>query len=281
MMERLILLIILLYVSNSLFAQEVSLPLGNSVHGLAEYTEGDKEKPAVLIVHGILQTRHFSTTQRIGDFLEESGYPTLRPTISLGVDSRKQSLACEAIHTHSMESDIEEVAQWINWLKKKHKKIILLGHSAGASLLVAYLDKYQNSQISAEKIILISLAYFGNRPNSKTNNADIAKARKAVAAGKQEPASFGFIYCNNYVSLPEAYLSYINWSQQRTTEALVNTSAPVSLLFGDGDKRIDPTWPATLSNMGLDVKITDGAGHFFHGSHEFDLLDFVESTLEP
>ncbi|MCU7801346.1 MAG: DUF1749 domain-containing protein [gamma proteobacterium symbiont of Lucinoma myriamae] len=281
MTDRLVILLILLCFSTSLFAKELSIPLNNALHGLAEYTEGDKDKPAVLIMHGILQTRNFSTTQKIGDFLEESGYTTLRPTISLGVDSRKESLACEAIHTHTMESDIEEIAQWVQWLKKRnHQSIILLGHSAGASLLVAYLDKYKNSQITPEKVILISLAYFGNRPSSNATSSEIDKARKAVAAGQLGPASFGFIYCNKYVSLPEAYLSYIEWSQKRITEALINIRSPVSLLFGAGDKRIDQAWPAKLSKMGMDVHITDEANHFFHGSHEFDLLDFIENAVD-
>jgi dienelactone hydrolase len=280
MKDRLIIFLLLLCFSASLFAKELSIPLNNSLHGLAEYTEGDKDKPAVLILHGILQTRNFSTTQKIGDFLDESGYTTLRPTISLGVDSRKTSLACEAIHTHTMESDIEEIAQWVQWLKKKHQKIILLGHSAGASQLVAYLDKYKNTHITPEKVILVSLAYFGNRPSSNATSAEIDKARKAVAAGQLGPASFGFIYCNNYVSPPEAYLSYIEWSQQRVTEGLINISSPVSLLFGAGDKRIEQTWPAKLSEMGMDVHITDEANHFFHGSHEFDLLDFIENAVD-
>lgn len=280
MTSRLIIFILLLCFASSLFAKEVSLPLGNSLNGLAEYTQGDKDKPAVLIVHGILQTRNFSTIQIIGNFLEESGYTTLRPTISLGIDSRKKSLACEAIHTHTMVSDIEEIAHWVQWLKKKHQSIILIGHSAGATLLVAYLDKYENIQITPEKIILISPAYFGNRPSSNTSSLEIEKARKAVASGQQGPASFGFIYCENYVSLPEAYLSYIEWSQQRTTEGLMNISSPVSLLFGAGDKRIDQAWPEKLREMGMDVQITDDANHFFNASHEFDLLDFIENTVD-
>ena len=280
MTSRLIIFILLLCFASSLFAKEVSLPLGNSLNGLAEYTQGDKDKPAVLIVHGILQTRNFSTIQIIGNFLEESGYTTLRPTISLGIDSRKKSLACEAIHTHTMASDIEEIARWVQWLKKKHQSILLIGHSAGATLLVAYLDKYENIQITPEKIILISPAYFGNRPSSNTSSSEIEKARKAVASGQLGPASFGFIYCENYVSLPEAYLSYIEWSQQRTTESLMNISNPVSLLFGAGDKRIDQAWPEKLREMGMDVQITDDANHFFNGSHEFDLLDFIENTVD-
>lgn len=277
-------------------AQEVSIALGNSLYGLAEYTEGDKDKPAVFILHGILQTRDFSTTSRIGEFLAEAGYTTLRPTMSLGIDSRKQSLPCEAIHTHTMSSDIEEIARWLQWLKNQTgQPIILIGHSAGASQLVAYLDKYQSADqntkqmsgkipgqspgIIPEKTILISLAYFGNRPSSYATAAEIAKARNAVAEGKLGPAPFGFVYCNEYVSSPTAYLSYVDWSQARITDGLKNIRSPVSLLFGAADQRIDNTWPGRLKDMGMDVHIVDGANHFFHASHEFDLLDFLEQSL--
>jgi len=281
MPPRIILFIILLNFCTNIFAQEVSIPIGNSLHALAEYSEGEQDKPAVFILHGVLQTRDFSTTVRIGEFLEESGYTTLRPTMSLGIDSRKESLPCEAIHTHTMASDIEEINHWLQWLKNKnHQSIILIGHSAGATQLVAYLDKYHDTQLVPKKTILISLAYFGNRPSSNATATEIDKARTAVAKGQLGPASFGFVYCKEYVSSPEAYLSYMEWSKKRTTDSLKEINSPVSLLFGAGDQRIDQTWPAKLIEMGMDVQIIDEANHFFHGSHEFDLQDFIENVID-
>jgi alpha/beta superfamily hydrolase len=30
----------------------------------------------------------------------------------------------------------------------------------------------------------------------------------------------------------------------------------------------------------MDVRVIDGADHFFHGVSEFDLLDFIEDVLQ-
>jgi dienelactone hydrolase len=267
--------------SQNACAKEVFIQIGNGISSLAEYSEGDNDKPAVLVLHGMLQTKEFSTIRLIGDHLEDAGYSTLRPTLSLGLDSRKQSLACEAIHTHSMATDITEIAKWVDWLQKKTgKPVILVGHSAGATQLVAYLDKNREKNTSFQKIILISLAYFSNRPNSKTDSESINRAKQAVSDNKKGPDQYKFTYCSKYISLPEAYLSYIEWNQNKVTESLKEIKTPVSLLFGAGDKRIDQLWPPQLLQMGMDVTIIEGANHFFHDDHEFDLLDYMDDVLQ-
>ena len=163
MIKYLIYFTFLMFITQNACAKEVFIQIGNGISGLAEYSEGDNDKPAVLVLHGIFQTKEFSTIRLIGDHLEDSGYSTLRPTLSLGLDSRRQSLACEAIHTHSMETDITEITKWVDWLQKKTgKPVILVAHSAGATQLVAYLDKnkdklpsFQKSSSSVSLILVI------------------------------------------------------------------------------------------------------------------------------
>lgn len=277
---KLILTILLSSFINSLSAEEISLQFSSTLNALAEYTEGDIDKPAVLILHGILQTHHFSTVQRVGDFLAESGYTTLRPTLTLEVDSRKKSLACEAIHTHSMDTDVEEIARWYQWLKQKsNRPIILIGHSAGASQLVVYQNKYKDIHEPPQKIIFISLAYFGNRPSSFALSEDVENARQAIISAQNGPATYGLSYCKKYVSIPEAFLSYMDWSEERITAGLKGITSPISLLFGGNDKRIPQQWPVKLKALGLKVEIIEGADHFFHGEQEFELLDFIEEAI--
>ena len=267
--------------AKSVFADDVSLQLEGGVNGIAEYWAGDEDKPAVFVLHGILQTKEFSTIRLIGDYLKDEGYTTLVPNLSLGVDSRIQSLACEAIHTHSMQTDIKEIKLWYEWLKEKTgKPIIFIGHSAGATQLLAFLNDHKNEIQPPEKLILISLAYFGDQPNSKTTPENITRARKLLADGEEKPSEFGFVYCDKYVSLPSSYLSYIDWNQKKVTETLSETNVPLSMLFGSGDKRIDLSWPPFLKESGMNVTIIEGADHFFHKHHEFDLLDYIETELE-
>lgn len=263
------------------YAAEVSIKINEDINALADYHEGDEDKPAVLILHGILQTKNFSTIKLISNYLVEEDYTVLAPTLSLGIDSRVESLSCEAIHTHSMQSDIAEVSTWIQWLKKKtNKSIILVGHSAGATQLMAYLDQYKGEIEQPAKVILISLAYFANQPNSYTSSESINKARKSLSNNVIQPDKYGFTYCKEYISTPDAYLSYIEWSRDKVTKKLLELDSSFSLLFGSADKRVDQSWPPALKEKGLDVTIVKDANHFFHAFHEFDLLDYIAGVLE-
>ena len=99
-----------------------------------------RDKPAVLLLHGFLQTRDFPTVATLARGLRDAGYPVLSPTLSLNIPNRSQSLACEAIHRHSLDDDIGEIARWVDWLKSHgHRSIVLIGHSFGSLQLLAYL----------------------------------------------------------------------------------------------------------------------------------------------
>ncbi len=137
--------------------------MGRGLAATAEYLQGDAGAPAALILHGFLQTREFITVRRLADSLHESGYTILLPNLTLGINVRKESLSCEAIHTHSMQQDLNEISRWIDWLEhRKHDKIVLIGHSAGSLQLAAYLSSHLNQPI--QHSILISLIAYGLGP---------------------------------------------------------------------------------------------------------------------
>ena len=100
----------------------------------------EKARTPILILHGFLQTHHFPTVRQLADSLAGLGYPVLTPSLSLGLHRRNTSLACEAIHAHSMQKDAEEVGHWVDWLQRRYqRKPVLIGHSAGSVTLLAYL----------------------------------------------------------------------------------------------------------------------------------------------
>src|SRR5512143_4272871 len=99
----------------------------------AEYLIGERSKPAVLLLHGFLQTRAFPTVATLARGLQDAGYSVLSPTLSLGIPNRTQSLACEAVHRHSLDADVAEISRWVGWLKAHgHHAIVLVGHSFGS-----------------------------------------------------------------------------------------------------------------------------------------------------
>ncbi len=261
-------------------AEVISIEMANQLTASAEYRAGNSGLPAVLILHGFLQTRDFSTVARLSDSLHELGYSVLAPTLSLGISTRAKSLPCEAIQTHSMQSSVDELRTWVRWLTNRgHQQIMLVGHSAGSVMEVAYLSQQPDPAIQGA--ILISLSYFGQGKAAFENAADADRARQALAQDNNELDHFGLAFCKEYLAHPRDFLSYYHWSKQHTLDALQATQVPVSVIIGEADDRIDREWIATLQQHRARVIMVPGANHFFDAETEFDLLNEVEAILSP
>lgn len=262
-----------------LHAEVVSLQVSDGVWATAEYVEGDEDKPVVMIVHGFLQTREFSTVFRLGNSLKEEGYTVFMPTLSLNVDQRKQSVACEAIHSHTMQADVEELDMWLNWLiKKTDRPITLLGHSAGSTHILALLTSKQPVRVS--DVILVSLLHFDEDPLSYNSAAAYNKALKSHKQGVNDLATYSLAFCAEYPSEPVPFISYREWGKDKTIAALNAISTRPSIILGGSDGRITPDWVEALKATDSNLIFVEEAGHFFDAHNEFDLLDQVTSQLD-
>lgn len=274
------LLLIMLYLPPSLsYAQLIELPQADGIVLSADYQKGDADKPVILLMHGFLQTRESRTVAKLYTALADSGYSVLSPTLSLGLSSRNQSLACEAIHTHSMQSDIAEIDIWLSWLLQNTSgNIVFVGHSAGNIHLLAHIEKYSHDKI--KQAIFVSLGPYGE---SVSSYETIAQADEAKALLKQKKAnelrSFGLSFCKEYITTPANYLSYYEWQAPRVLNVLNKLPISVSVIVGSNDKRLGETWLSQLRDKNIHVLTVDGAGHFFDDAYEFDLQDAIESVL--
>lgn len=97
-------------------SQMVEIEAGNGLRAVARFWKGDAGKPVAMILHGFLQTRDFSTVRSLAESLADDDYTVLAPTLTLGLMRRAQSLPCEAIHTHGMDMDVDEIGRWSRWL---------------------------------------------------------------------------------------------------------------------------------------------------------------------
>lgn len=258
----------------------MTLNASNDIQVSADYQSNDMDKPLLLFVHGFLQTRDFQTVKRLSNALYESGFSTLSPNLSLGISNREQSLSCESIHLHNLNSETKEIAQWVDWAEKKgHKHIVLIGHSAGSVNITHYLATGKNLH-SIDKTILISLTYYGPNRNAAFESEKFAlKAQKMLKANNTGLETFALGFCKHYVSTAKDYLSYYNWSNQKVINAL-NTQPENHVIIGASDERIGEKWLKQLKQSNAKVTVIKGANHFFDQAHEFDLLDAVESILE-
>ena len=172
----------LLLVSTDGISEDDRLTTSTGNEIVADYLAGTTDTNPILLLHGFLQTNEFSTVSRLATALNDSGYTVLNPTLSLGISNRKQSLACEAIHTHSLDSDAAEVGQWVDWMyKKTGKPVILVGHSAGGPVILKYMEDYNSRYV--DNTILISLSYYNSRLTAEKNREGEQRAVVAVNNG--------------------------------------------------------------------------------------------------
>ena len=244
----------------------------------AEYRPGQPGKPAVLVLHGFLSTRNFLTVLNLTNALADSGYTVLAPNLTLGVNMRDVSLACEAIHMHTISDDLAEINYWVEWLVSHgNKKVVLLGHSFGSLHGLLYTLEYKNSAV--KKLIATSLVDMESEIGAAVAQAQIKRAQEQLDRNDSTLATYQVSYCKKYVAPPKAFLSYASWSKQRILQAISKTPVPVVVILGGNDSRMGDGWPAALRNQGVVLQVIAGANHFFSNEHEFDLLDSVMASL--
>jgi pimeloyl-ACP methyl ester carboxylesterase len=243
----------------------------------ADYWPGAANMPAILILHGFLQTREFPTVRRLAESLADEGFSVLTPSLTLGLNRRRQSLACEAIHTHSLQQDVAELTAWTMWLAKRAGKApVVIGHSTAGVLLAAMLDAHQ---AHVKQALLVSMTAFGQVASADRVEVLRQRAAGSVAAGIDEIELYSLGYCRDYATTATAFLSYLEWDRERLGRALTAASVPVTAIFGDKDERADRAWLDSLAVGGVEIRAVAGADHFFDLAHEFDLLDEVIKVI--
>ena len=252
-----------LYISSA-YADQIIKRLPSGLEAFAEYKQGETNKPSVLLLHGFLQTHHFRTIDTLRNNLADEGYSVLSPTLSLGINRRKKSLACEAMHLHSMEDDINEIDFWVKWLiSQENKPIIIVGHSYGSAQALAYAVS-GNKHTNVKALVITSLVKIEN-------------SFKNYKEAKEAPMADGLVsnrlaYCDKYVSPRENFLSYTYWDHNNILKALREVTLPISVINGDKDERSSKQWISQLRENNVNVIVLEGANHFFD-NREFELLD--------
>jgi len=259
------------------FGEIVHQMMRPGIPASAEYLAGERSKPAVLLVHGFLQTREFHTVATLARGLNDAGYTVLSPTLTLSIPNRRQSLPCEAVHKHSMEEDVAEIARWVAWLKSKgHPSIVLFGHSFGSLQGLAYLSGKPDRAIQG----YIGASLIEAQIGSKSRSALISQLENRILDKQRELVNQPLSFCTRYPSTPEALLSYVRWDQARVLAALKEAPVRKKLIMGDSDEMVGGGWLKALQHIQAPMVVVKGANHFLDGEHEFDLLDHTLKSLE-
>ncbi len=245
----------------------------------ADFRPGKPQLPALILVHGFLQTRDFPTVNRLAEGLNAAGYTTLAPTLSLGISRRSKSVACEAVHRHLLEQDVSEIAAWVNWLAQRQVgPIVFIGHSYGSLQGLIYAAGKPNP--SLRQVIALSLVDTEQHPSNVSVPVLLADAKARVKRGDTSLVDFAIGHCKKFTATPKSYLSYANWDRKRVLDLSRRSRVPLNVVIGGADNRMGKGWAEALSGAGVKVDSIKGANHFFDAVYEFDLLDTVTTLLK-
>lgn len=269
----------LIFSSQTALAEIIENRLTTGTVLSADFHAGKPQLPAIILLHGFLQTREFPTVNRLADGLAAAGYTTLAPTLSLGISRRAKSLPCEAAHRHTLDQDVAEIAAWVDWLAKRHSgPIIFIGHSYGSLQGLVYASATPHPAL--QQLIALSLIDTERHPADVSVAALLAQAKARVARGDKRLVDLALGHCTKFTATPESYISYANWDRKRVLDLSRKSRVPVHVVIGGEDNRMGKDWPQALSAAGVHVDKIKGANHFFDAEYEFDLLDLVMGLLK-
>jgi len=261
------------------YADTLRLQAPDGKYLTAERHRGDVRRPAVLLLHGFLQTNEFQTTQSLISNLSMLGYTILGPNFSLGISDRRQSMQCQAPHNHSFDDDLREIDFWVEWLRSQgHTQVIIVGHSWGSQHGLGYVEAYPKSPVLA--VIAISLVR--TEQAAAIHARQVAKAESRAAHHDTSLQPYALSFCKTFMATPRSYLSYARWDNKRVIDSLARLQErklPVYAVIGSQDNRIDDEWVQELRRHVAQVTVIEGANHFFSSVHEFDLSDRLEAIL--
>lgn len=260
--------------------ETITAKLPNGITALAGFHKGVPSLPAVLVLHGFLQTHHSQPMNSLAGNLAAKGYTVLSPTLSLGINRRSQSMACEAVHTHTIKDEVAEVAYWINWLADKgYNNIVPVGFSSTGNIeILLYMAQEPHQTI--RKIILTSLIPI------TIDQAERQRTRAAIEKRNSNGKNIGKYslgYCkNNFAATVDGYLSYAQFDSNRILELIGKTPVLTEVILGTADTVLSASWSAQIKAVNPRTRVTliKDANHFFDGTSEFELAEEIEAILK-
>lgn len=249
-------------------------------------------KNIILMTHGTLAHGNMEIMSQLQDLFKENELDSLSINLGLGLNNRKGMYDCATTHTHKHTDAVDEIALWVDWLKKQGvKSITLLGHSRGGNQTAWYAAERADSSIN--KVILIAPATWSEsyavkdykKRYKKDLKVVLAKAEALVKQGKNKAVmkSTDHIYCKDTSVTAESFVSYNKPDIRLDTPSLLKKiKQPVLVIAGSKDKTVknlDQIVAPMVKKGKVDLSVIDGAGHMFRDLYADDMVDLIVEYL--
>lgn len=293
-MKKTLLAIAALLVATPLSAQTINLEhRGLKLNANLETTgEGWQQGPVILMTHGTLAHGRMEIMDALQQAFLERGVSSLAPTLSLGLSDREGMYDCAVPHTHKHTDAVVEIGLWLDWLKEKGvKRVILLGHSRGGNQTARFASAHDSDMISS--VILVAPQTWHKEYEEKAYQRRygkplaplLAKAEKLVAEGKGKTLlkPVDFLYCEKTAATAEAFLSYYRDDPKMNTPTLITEiDKPVLVVAGSADT-IVADLPQQMGKVAerdtVRFEVIEGADHFFRDLYAEDLADLAMEMI--
>lgn len=276
-------------------AEEVTLPYkGITLNAALELSQ---KKPitdgVILVVHGTLAHKGMEITSTLQQLLKDNGLNTLAINLSYNIDNRSGMYDCKNLHKHKHTDALSEINAWIDWLKKKDvKKIILLGHSRGGNQAAWFAS--QNDDPVIKSAILVAPMTWDEKGDSESYKKRYKKelkpildrASQLVKSGKGDTVltHTDFLYCEDTSVTAEAFVSYYTPDKKMDTPFLISQiKRPVFLAIAKNDTVIPDLIEKASglsNNKTVHIKVFDMADHFFRDLNAEELVDEIVGFLK-
>ena len=272
--------------TSSLSAEEVSLEYkGLILNAELELAEGKSLKDGViLITHGSLAHRDMQTLTYLRSLLNEFEHNTLAINLSLGLNNRHGMYDCATPHRHLYEDAVNEIDQWVGWLKDRGVSgITLLGHSKGGAQTALYAVENDNELIKS--VILIAPAT-KTKEGSKELSAQIQRAKMLMAFDAPQKMLHGLsmMHCKKTQASAQSFLSYSQYSPRQDTPTLLpEIKKPTLVLIGGEDEIVvglEEKVAPLADGKRVRMKVIPTAGHFFRDLNMDEAVEVMDEFLQ-
>ena len=275
-------------------AEEVFLDyLGLQLSANLEVAPGKSLKnDVVLLVHDTLGHDRMDLMASLQDALRDQGIPSLAITLGLDMDKRHGMFNCALEQDHRHEDAVDEIANWVQWLKEKGAtSITVAGHGRGANQVALYainrIDKVVKRAVLMSPLMQSEAkaeADYRQRFGVSLRQ-ELAKAEEMVAneRGGQLLDAPGFLTCAKPVVTAGAFADYYGAKAQfKTTNLLQSIKVPVLIAVGDADpvlSEIKAAEPEFSSLKTVTLAIVSGADQDFRDMGADDLAKKIKDFV--
>lgn len=250
----------------------------------------DKQQTAFLILHGTWAHVAMELPATLQGLLEDEGYASLAPTLSLGVNDRQGFFNCKSPVAQGHEAAIHELHAWYLFLREQgYSNVVLIAHSRGGAQAALYQQRYPQDKLSA--LVLLAPMTWQQGVEAKAYhdkygvnlNEQLVQAEQYRQAGKALFTPPGILYCENTAVSPHAFISYYSVKPEKNTPTLLADTAVQTVVYLGSEDPLSIEFAKQQGLLANKKNITvvniSGAGHFFRDLYADELIEDILPRL--